>query len=250
VVEPVRILFSLRKSVVVEMGFVRQLPQHGVLPQPPQIPPELLSPGSDSETMGSSTALQPQPYHGLSSDEAFRQLNRTVPHKRQRSISPLDTRSQQQFAHISPHASPSPSPSQTAILLPPQTKKRSSYDYSRMSPRSARYYQSYARNYNIPFPVSPDTLGRMASSQEEVDAAIALFIKPLVEEDPKWMKYMESKAKPPRVSEVLKQYHFVHGKVDELCGTRTPIYWDGAPNLQVQKVNSFSLIRASLISFY
>jgi hypothetical protein len=219
-----------------------------VLPQPPQIPPELLSPGSDSETMGSSAALQPHPYHGMSSDETLRQLNRTIPHKRRRSISPLNTPNQQQFAHISPHASPSPS--QTSILLPPQTKKRSSYDYSRMSPRSAQYYQSYARNYNIPFPASPNTPGRIASSQEEVDAAIVFFIKPLVEEDPKWMKYMESKAKPPRVSEVLKQYHFVQGKVDELCGTRTPIHWDGAPNLQVQKVSSLSLIRAhNLISF-
>ena len=90
----------------------------------------------------------------------------------------------------------------------------------------------------------------MASSQEEVDAAIVFFIKPLVEEDPKWMKYMESKAKPPRISEVLKQYHFIQGKVDELCGTRTPIHWNGAPNLPVQKVSSLSLIRASLISFY
>jgi hypothetical protein len=77
----------------------------------------------------------------------------------------------------------------------------------------------------------------MGASQEEIDAAIVRFIKPLVEEDPLWMKYMESKAKPPRVAEVLKQYQFIQGKVDELCGTSTPIHWDGAPDLEVRKVS-------------
>jgi hypothetical protein len=106
-----------------------------------------------------------------------------------------------------------------------------------MSPRSAQYYQNYARNYNIPLPKSPNAPGRTGSTQEEIDAAIVRFIKPLVEEDPQWMVYMESKAKPQRVSEVLKQYEFVQGKVDELSGMRTPIHWDGAPNLEVEKVS-------------
>jgi len=209
----------------------KQLPQQGVLPQPPQIPRELLSPGSDSEMIGQL------------SGEALKQFNRMIPQKRRRSISPLSTPHGQQFAHISPHASPSPS---LMSLLPPMTKKHPSYDYSRMSPRSAQYYQSYARSYNIPFPASPNTPGRMGASQEEVDAAIVFFIKPLVEEDPKWMKYMESKAKPPRVSEVLKQYDFVQGKVNELCSTRTPIHWDGAPNLQVRRVSRSLPVRCAI----
>jgi hypothetical protein len=106
-----------------------------------------------------------------------------------------------------------------------------------MSPRSAEYYQNYARSYNIPLPASPNTPGQMGESQAQIDAAIVFFIKPLVEEDPKWMKYMESKAKAPRVSEILKQYLFVQGKVDELANIRTPIHWHGAPNLPVRKVS-------------
>lgn len=83
----------------------------------------------------------------------------------------------------------------------------------------------------------------MGSTQQEIDAAIVRFIKPLVEDDPQWMDYMESKAKPQRVSEVLKQYHFVQDKVDVLSDTRTPIHWDGAPGLEVRKVSrSFSMV--------
>lgn len=63
------------------------------------------------------------------------------------------------------------------------------------------------------------------------------YIKPLVEDDPQWMEYMESKAKPQRVSEVLKQYHFIQDKVDDFSGMRTPIHWDGAPALEVGKVS-------------
>ena len=192
--------------------------------------------------MGSPVPLQAKPFQGLSSDEALKHLNRMLPQKRRRSISPPGGSHQQQFAHISPYLSPS----QTVVSLPPKkAKKRTkspSYDYSRMSPRSAQYYHNYARNYNIPLPASPNTPGRMGESREQVDAAIVFFIKPLVEEDPEWMKYMESKAKPPRVSEVLKQYYFVQDKVDELANTRTPIHWDGAPNFEVQKVSGPSFI--------
>lgn len=222
--------------------FFGQLPQHGVLPPPPQVPRELLSPSSDSETMGSPVPLQAHSFQGISSDEALRHLNHMVPQKRQRSRSPRGDPHQRPFAHISPI--PSPSPSQTTASLPlPKGKRvsKSSYDYSRMSPRTAHYYQNYARSYNIPLPASPNTPGRMGVSQEQVDAAIVHFIKPLVE-DPRWMKYMESKGKPPRVLEILKQYQFVQDKVDELANTRTPIHWDGAPNMEIQKARDLFLV--------
>lgn len=109
-----------------------------------------------------------------------------------------------------------------------------------MSPRSAHYYQTYARDYRIPLPAAPNALGRMGETEEQVDGAILRFIKPIVQEDDGWMLYMASKAKPPRVSEILKQYRFVQAKVDELEGTRTPIHWADAPGQLIEAVNFFA----------
>jgi hypothetical protein len=187
--------------------------------------------------MDSTGHVQGYPYKLMSSDEALKHLKQMVPQKRPRSLSPLSAPTkQQQFAHISPHASPPP-PSKLPSASLSLKLKNPSYDYSRMSPRSAEYYQNYALTYRIPLPASPNTPGRKGASQREVDAAIERFIKPLVEEDPKWMKFMESKARPPTVSEVLQQFLFVQGKVDEVCGTHTPIHWDGAPKFEIQKVS-------------
>lgn len=109
-----------------------------------------------------------------------------------------------------------------------------------MSPRDAEYYQKYSKLYKLQPPSDPNTNGRMGNTPGEVDASIVRFIKPLVEEDPQWMVYMQSKGKPQVASEVLKQYRFVQAKIDEFREIKTPIFWDGAPDLLVEKVSEIT----------
>jgi len=84
--------------------------------------------------------------------------------------------------------------------------------------------------------LTPPIPGRLAETQEDKDEAIANYIRAHIENHLGWMKYMESKAKPQRVSEVLKQYDFVDDQVRDLVGRKTPAHWDGAPNSFVEKV--------------
>lgn len=191
--------------------------------------------------MGPIAKIPPQAFQNMSPD-TIRQLAGIIPQKRQRSPSPPGAPHNRQFAHISPHDSPrhSPPPIEDPYPVPRSLQrptKKIEYDYSGMSPRSAKYYQEYGTAYQIPAPERPRARGRMGTSQEEVDAAIVRFIKPIVEEDPEWMTYMGSKGKPPIVAEILKQYRFVQSKVQELSDTRTPIHWDGAPGLEVERVS-------------
>lgn len=88
----------------------------------------------------------------------------------------------------------------------------------------------------------------MGTSPEEIDAAVVRFIKPLVEEDPNWMKYYEAKANPPTVSEILKQYYFVQDKVDDLCDVWTPIHWDGAPNVEIEYVSHCHIVEHIMLT--
>lgn len=85
--------------------------------------------------------------------------------------------------------------------------------------------------------LTPPIPGRLADTQEEKDEAIANYIRSHIENHHGWVEYMESKAKPQRVSEVLKQYNFVEDRVRELIGLKTPAHWDGAPNCYVEKVS-------------
>ncbi|KAF8134571.1 hypothetical protein EV363DRAFT_1161141 [Boletus edulis] len=83
--------------------------------------------------------------------------------------------------------------------------------------------------------LTPPIPGRHAELPEERDEAIANYIRSRIENHPKWMEYMQAKAGPQRVSEVLKQYAFVEDRIREFIGRRTPAHWDGAPNSYVEK---------------
>ncbi|KAG6375451.1 hypothetical protein JVT61DRAFT_3009 [Boletus reticuloceps] len=83
--------------------------------------------------------------------------------------------------------------------------------------------------------LTPPIPGRQAEMPEERDEAIANYIRSRIENHPKWMEYMQAKARPQRVSEVLKQYAFVEDRVREFIGRKTPTHWDGAPNSYVEK---------------
>ena len=85
--------------------------------------------------------------------------------------------------------------------------------------------------------LTPPIPGRLADTEDEKDEAIANYIRSRIENHPGWMEYMQSKAKPQRVSEVLKQYVFVEDRIRELIGRKTPAHWDGAPNSYVEKVS-------------
>ncbi|KAL4080354.1 hypothetical protein V8B97DRAFT_2020960 [Scleroderma yunnanense] len=80
----------------------------------------------------------------------------------------------------------------------------------------------------------PPIPAQLAETEEERDEAIIKWIKPKVDDHPDFLKYMQSKAKPQRVSEVLKQYNLVSNMLQQLSGLKTPIDCDGAPNCMVK----------------
>ena len=84
--------------------------------------------------------------------------------------------------------------------------------------------------------LTPPIPGRLADTQEEKDEAIANYIRSHIENHHGWIEYMQSQAKPQRVSEVLTQYTFVEDRARELIGRKTPSHWDGAPNCLVERV--------------
>lgn len=109
-----------------------------------------------------------------------------------------------------------------------------SYSHSQRRSPNARLRRD--DHYGFQRQLTPPIPGRLADSQEERDEAIANSIRSQIENHPGWIEYMQSKAKPQRVSEVLKQYGFVDDRVRELIGRVTPTHWDGAPNCSVEKV--------------
>ncbi|KAH0827958.1 hypothetical protein J3R83DRAFT_3596 [Lanmaoa asiatica] len=116
-----------------------------------------------------------------------------------------------------------------------------SYGHSqRTTSPNARHRLSRHDSYAGPSrrPLTPPIPGRLADTQEEKDEAIANYIRSHIENHPGWIEYMQSKAKPQRVSEVLNQYAFVEDRVRELIGRKTPVHWDGAPNSYVEKLSA------------
>lgn len=112
-----------------------------------------------------------------------------------------------------------------------------SYGHSqRTTSPNARHRSLRHDQYTSQCPLTPPIPGRLADTQEEKDEAIANYIRSHIENHPGWIDYMQSKARPQRVSEVLKQYTFVEDRVRELIGRKTPPHWDGAPSSYVEKV--------------
>lgn len=68
-----------------------------------------------------------------------------------------------------------------------------------------------------------------------MDDAITKWIKPQVEGHPGFLHYMQSKAKPQSVSEVLNQFDIVDLVSRQLSGLKTPADWAGAPNCSVKR---------------
>ncbi|KAF8557587.1 hypothetical protein OG21DRAFT_1505085 [Imleria badia] len=91
--------------------------------------------------------------------------------------------------------------------------------------------------------LTPPIPGRHADTQEEKDEAIANYIRSHIENHTGWMEYMQSKANPQRVSEVLKQYAFVEDQIRELIGRKTPPHWDGAPNSYVERYHIWRVLK-------
>ena len=85
----------------------------------------------------------------------------------------------------------------------------------------------------------PPIPAQLAETEEERNDAIINWIKPQVENHPNFLRYMQSKAKPQRVSEVLKQYDIVSGVLDQLSGLSTPVDCDGAPGCVVKMVRLY-----------
>ena len=99
--------------------------------------------------------------------------------------------------------------------------------------RSSRYDHYGGPSRHL---LTPPIPGRHADTQDEEDEAVANYIRSHIENHPGWMEYMQSKAGPQRVSEVLKQYAFVEDRIRELIGRKTPAHWDGAPSSYVERV--------------
>ncbi|KIK97365.1 hypothetical protein PAXRUDRAFT_230135 [Paxillus rubicundulus Ve08.2h10] len=190
------------------------LPQ-GHLPRPPVLRADARTPhnsGSDSEAMLSPTGTRPQMYSSVTREDQIERLSKiNYVKERKRDLSPVSEsgsyghRRGTSRASIPSHGS--------------RTHKK---------PRRGRHTGTIQR------PLTPPIPGRLADTQEERDEAIANYIRSHIENHPGWMQYMQSKAKPQRVSEVLNQYQFVEDRVRELIGRKTPAHWDGAPNCYVE----------------
>ncbi|KAI6032947.1 hypothetical protein F5J12DRAFT_797650 [Pisolithus orientalis] len=79
------------------------------------------------------------------------------------------------------------------------------------------------------------TPSHLAETEGGIDDAITKWIKPQVEGHPGFLHYMQSKAKPQSVSEVLNQFDIVDVVSRQLSGLKTPADWAGAPNCSVKR---------------
>ncbi|KZP18694.1 hypothetical protein FIBSPDRAFT_1045998 [Athelia psychrophila] len=212
--------------------FVEPLPRPG---HPPPQPPISIGPYSEEDIANERFSSPPRgPVH--------------PPRKRRRSPSPRHRQSGR-LSPVHPHLQSS-TPGPGLHSRPAEPNKRGSASastsgdiYSQMSPRSVRYYEDYAEPYQITLPARPNVPGRMGETEEEVDAAIVRFIRPIGQENPVWMDYCASKARPPRISEILKQYQYVQDEVIRLDGIRTPLHWENAPAQIVRPKHVWRLLK-------
>ncbi|KAF9227261.1 hypothetical protein BS17DRAFT_775202 [Gyrodon lividus] len=221
---------GVSKQRTLEVFVEAPLPQ-GHLPRPPVLPSDTQpahNSGSDSEAMLSPTDMRPQMYSTVTREDQIERLSKINYVKGQkRRLSPVSEsgsyghRRGMPCAAVPSHASPSPQSG-------PQT------------PRNSRHQRHTGLNQR---PITPPIPGRLAETQEEKDDAIANYIRSHIENHPGWMQYMQSKAKPQRVSEVLSQYQFVDDRVRELTGRKTPAHWDGAPNCFVGKEHVWRVLK-------
>ena len=179
----------------------------GQLPRPPALPTDVrpvYNSGSEREVMSSPTTSYSRPVYSLVTREnQMERLSKSnYARAERRRMSPV---------------SESGSYGHSQRTTSPNARHRSSWhDHRALTP---------------PIP------GRLADTEEEKDEAIANYIRSHIENHPGWIEYMQSKARPQRVSEVLEQYTFVEDRVRELIGRKTPAHWDGAPNSYVGKVS-------------
>ncbi|KAH7925943.1 hypothetical protein BV22DRAFT_1064026 [Leucogyrophana mollusca] len=225
----------------------------GQLPPPPRLPPSITQ-ASESE---SETPMSPYgesgstfgPFGHDAEMERFPQVPHPSPNKRHPSPSSESTPRGGPYGHASHYSSSvHGSPSQAAKRS--RHPKRSDHregrgSYNSDAVHSHSHRQPHASGSSSRRSLSPPVMGRLADSPEERDDAITNYIRSAVENDPVWIQYMQSKAKPQRVSEVLFQYRFVQGKVQQLAGDTTPPYWDGAPNCRVEKEHVWRVLRLS-----
>ncbi|KAI6046071.1 hypothetical protein EDC04DRAFT_1869523 [Pisolithus marmoratus] len=79
------------------------------------------------------------------------------------------------------------------------------------------------------------TPSHSAEAEKDRDDAIIKWIMPKVKNHPEFLHYMQSKAKPQSVSEVLKQFDIVDLISQQLSGLTTPVDCAGAPNCSVKR---------------
>lgn len=207
---------------------MRQNPPPGTIPKPPVIPPDLRSPTPEDPDKS------PSPAEVMTSEYITAQLKREMNRKRPRSQSssfhdydgitssahqhkPPSSKLHSSSRNLSSHGSPARSSSQSAFDNAPPRKKRSAKAHPRetqrsLSPESPKP-SPVPRGYD-----SPDSDAEPEVIEESVTKCVSLKLG----EDSEWVEFFQSKAKPPRVEEVLKQYKFVQRMIDTWEGKRAP----------------------------
>ncbi|KAF8842999.1 hypothetical protein BDN67DRAFT_964880 [Paxillus ammoniavirescens] len=209
--------------------FVEAPPPQGHLPRPPALPADTRTPhnsGSDSEAMLSPTEMRPQMYSRVTREDQIERLSKiNYVRGEKRKLSPVSESGsyghRRGVSRTTVPASPSP----------------------QLGSQAPRKLRRGVHTGQMQRPLTPPIPGRVADTQEERDEAIANYIRSHIENHPGWMQYMQSKAKPQRVSEVLNQYQFVEERVRELTGRKTPAHWDGAPNCVVQDEHVWRVLK-------
>lgn len=202
-------LMGLEKHFWNASNVLHQPMLQGQLPRPPVAHPDMrpaCNSGSEREAMSSPTTTHRRPTYSLvTREDQMDRLSKSNYARAERGMSPISESGS--YGHFQRTTLPS---------------VRHQHD---------QYTGSSRRLLTPPIP------GRLADTQEEKDEAIANYVRSHIENHPGWIEYMQSKARPQRVSEVLKQYTFVEDRVRELIGRKTPAHWDGAPNSFVEKVS-------------
>ncbi|KII92485.1 hypothetical protein PLICRDRAFT_37257 [Plicaturopsis crispa FD-325 SS-3] len=219
----------------------------GTIPPPPQIPLDLLPPeeaerlqeiekARERERMEAEERardfsivspearrlMRPYDYGAVKSD--MRQLQRE-----EGSHPPSHRRSSSSSSRYTPPAWPS-QPTQRDSQGPTSPGQNAPGPEPSSGASPSRSTESLRHRGTSPHAYSSDE-----EDEEEIDKAIIQYLKPFIEEDRGWTRYMESRAKPQRVTEVLVQYEFVQEKLDRLVGMSTPPHWPGAPAKSVRR---------------
>ncbi|KAF9237522.1 hypothetical protein BU15DRAFT_48632 [Melanogaster broomeanus] len=213
---------GVSKQRTLEVFVEAPVPQ-GHLPKPPVLPPDMRpahNSGSDSDAMLSPTEVRPQRYSMVTREDQIERLSKiNYVRGQKRRLSPVSESGSYGHRRGASHT--------TVSQMSPSSQP------GPQSPRKSRHGRQAGSSRRL---LTPPIPGRLADTQEEKDEAIANYIRSHIENHPGWMQYMQSKAKPQRVSEVLNQYQFVEDRVRDLTGQKTPPHWDGAPNCFVEKV--------------